>query len=438
LRRRKSAAIGGGLADETCERLARELLTQRYQHWAAAHRCDETGTVKTVTNGRVIASRARIGPNPSETTKEADRMEVADLVLPVFAVIVSGWLAGWLGYISRSLADGLVHFAYNVAMPALLMTTIAQEPAGNLLQWRFLMAFGGGSLLCFALVFLTVRIAWGCDLAGSTIQGMTAAMTNTGFVALPILHSLYGQPAVLPAAIATVFVAAVMFPLSVILLESKGRSRYPSSTQPVHLARQIALNPMVLSTLAGLAWAIAGWPIPAPVAAYLNILAAALTPCALFAIGLGLSVEGMRAKLAASIALTIVKLVVMPLVVYGLCVASGLNPLYTIAAVVCAAVPTAKTVYILASEYKVEEELVTATVSITTLLSVVTLLGWLYALSGLSAQVQRTTQVEVHPGRVLTGVEAANPSLPPSAPMLRRADGVDRAATHSWAAKDLV
>ena len=65
---------------------------------------------------------------------------------------------------------------------------------------------------------------------------------------------------------------------------------------------------------------------------------------------------------------------------------AGLNPLYAIAVVVCAAVPTAKTVYILAGEYKVEEPLVAATVSITTLLSVVTLLGWLYALSGLGAQ----------------------------------------------------
>jgi len=69
-------------------------------------------------------------------------MEVVDLVLPVFAVIVTGWLAGQLGYISRSLADGLVHFAYNVAMPALLFITVAQEPARNLLEWRFLMAFG--------------------------------------------------------------------------------------------------------------------------------------------------------------------------------------------------------------------------------------------------------------------------------------------------------
>ena len=313
-------------------------------------------------------------------------MDVADLVLPVFAIIVTGWLAGWFGYISRSLADGLVHFAYNVAMPALLIVTIAQEPARNLLEWRFLLAFGGGSTLCFALVFLGVRAWWGRDLASSTIHGMAAAMTNTGFVALPILHSIYGQPAVLPAAIATVFVAGVMFPATVILLESERRGAHGRSARSVVLVKQIVLNPMVLSTMIGLAWAITGLPIPAPIAAYLNIFAAALTPCALFAIGLGLSVEGMRSNLAASIALAAVKLVIMPLITYGLCVASSLNPLYTIAAVVCAAVPTAKTVYILAGEYKVEEPLVAATVSITTLLSVPTLLGWLYALPELAAR----------------------------------------------------
>ena len=119
----------------------------------------------------------------------------------------------------------------------------------------------------------------------------------------------------------------------------------------------------------------------------MNIFAGALTPCALFAIGLGLSVEGMRSNLRASVALAAVKLVIMPLITYGLCVVSGLNPLYTIAAVICAAVPTAKTVYILAGEYKTEEPLVAATVSVSTLLSVATLLAWLYAVSGLVGRV---------------------------------------------------
>ena len=77
----------------------------------------------------------------------------------------------------------------------------------------------------------------------------------------------------------------------------------------------------------------------------MNIFAGALTPCALFAIGLGLSAEGLRTNLNASIALAAIKLVIMPLIVYALCLLTKLDPLNTIAAVICAAVPTAKTVY---------------------------------------------------------------------------------------------
>jgi malonate transporter len=314
-------------------------------------------------------------------------MEIASLVLPVFAIIVTGWLAGWLGYIPRSVADALVHFAYNIAMPALLFVTIAQEPASHLLEWRFLFAFGGGSMLCFALVYLAVRIFWKRSRASSTMHGMTAAMTNTGFVALPILHAVYGQPAVLPVAIATLFLAVIMFPLTVILLESERHRAQKPTEHATGIMKQVVLNPIVLSTALGLAWAITGWKIPAPLAAYLNIFAGALTPCALFAIGLGMSAEGLRTNLNASIALAAIKLVLVPLIVYGLCLVTNLDPLNTIAAVICAAVPTAKTMFILAGTYKVDEELVASTVSITTLLSVVTLMGWLWVLAGLGMRV---------------------------------------------------
>jgi len=138
-----------------------------------------------------------------------------------------------------------------------------------------------------------------------------------------------------------------MFRITVILVESDKHTVREPSDRPAGLFKQIPLNPMVLSTLIGLAWAISGLPMPAPVAGYLNIIAAALTPCALFAIGLGLSVDGVRANFTASIALAAVKLLVLPLIVYGLCLAA-------------------------------------ATISITTMLSVVTLLGWLYLLSRLN------------------------------------------------------
>jgi malonate transporter len=314
-------------------------------------------------------------------------MRIADLILPVFAVILTGWIVGYAGYLSRALSEALIHFAYNIAMPALLIVTIAQEPSHSLINWRFLAAFGGGSLLCFLLVFGIVSMGASRSLASRTMHGMAASMTNTGFVALPVLQAIYGPRAVLPAAIATVFVAVVMFPAAVILLELNQRGGRGARTPAMATVKHVVLNPMVLSTLIGMLCSVFDLRMPGPVTAYLGILAGALTPCALFAIGLGLSIDGLRANIERASLLSGVKLVIMPLIVYGLSVYLGLDPLYTIAAVICAAVPTAKTVYILAGEYHCEEMMVASTVSMTTLISVISLVVWLYCLSGLATHI---------------------------------------------------
>jgi malonate transporter and related proteins len=314
-------------------------------------------------------------------------VRIADLILPVFAVIVTGWVVGYTGYLSRALSDALIHFAYNIAMPALLIVTIAQEPGRSLINWRFLVAFGGGSLLCFILVFGVMSIHASRSLASRTMHGMAASMTNTGFVALPVLQAIYGQRAVLPAAVATVFVAVVMFPAAVILLEIGQRDEHGSRTSPMVTVKHVVFNPLVISTLIGMLWSVLGLRMPGPVTAYLGILAGALTPCALFAIGLGLSIDGLRANIGQASLLAAVKLVIMPLIVYGLSLSLGLDPLYTIAAVICGAVPTAKTVYILAGEYHCEEMMVASTVSLTTLASIISLVVWLYGLSGLATSI---------------------------------------------------
>jgi len=314
-------------------------------------------------------------------------VQIAELILPVFAVIVSGWIAGYSGYLSRSTADALIHFAYNIAMPALLIVTIAQEPGRSLINWRFLAAFGGGSLLCFFAVFGVMSIGASRSVASRTMYGMAASMTNTGFVALPILQAIYGERAVLPAAIATVFVAVVMFPLAVILLEVRPRDGQGSRAVPMLTVKHVVLNPLVISTVVGMLLSVLGLRMPAPFTAYFGILAGALTPCALFAIGLGLSLEGLRANVKQASLLSVVKLVVMPLIVCGLCALLRLEPLYTIAAVICAAVPTAKTVYILAGEYQCEEMMVASTISMTTVGSLASLVIWIYALAKLAARI---------------------------------------------------
>ena len=194
-------------------------------------------------------------------------------------------------------------------MPALLIVTIAQEPGHSLINWRIIGAFGGGSLLCFILVFGMMSIHGSRSLASRTMDGMAASMTNTGFVALPVLQAIYGQRAVLPAAIATVFVAVVMFPTAVILLELNQRDAGGSRAAPMATVKHIVLNPMVLSTLIGMLWSVLDLRMPGPVVTYLGIFADALTPCALFAIGLGLSVGRLRANIGRCSLLSAAKLV---------------------------------------------------------------------------------------------------------------------------------
>lgn len=103
-------------------------------------------------------------------------MTVAALVLPVFAVILSGWIAGASGYFPRCLSGPLLQFAYNVAMPALVFLTIAEERLGALLDWGFTAAFGGGSMLCFGLVDIAARIGWHRGAGASALIGATATM----------------------------------------------------------------------------------------------------------------------------------------------------------------------------------------------------------------------------------------------------------------------
>src|SRR6201987_1239825 len=191
----------------------------------------------------------------------------ADLILPVFAVILTGWIVGYTGYVSRTLSDALIHFAYNIAMPALLIATIAQEPSHSLINWRFLVAFGGGSLLCFILVFGVMSIRASRNLASRTMHGMAASMTNTGFVALPVLQAIYGSRAVLPAAIATGFVSVVMFSVSVVLLELGQRDAQGSRTAPLVTVKHVVLNPLVISTLIGMLWSVLGLRMPGPITA---------------------------------------------------------------------------------------------------------------------------------------------------------------------------
>ena len=309
-------------------------------------------------------------------------MEVLSLILPIFALLVTGFIFAQLNILPEHTAEVLIQFAFHVAVPALLIGVIAQEDAEKLLNLPYIAALGGGIAAMYLAILLGALYAWKQNLGPATMLALTSVASNSGFVALPILHATLGHKGVLPAAIANIIVVTV-FLFTVPLLERAHAQEAGERESIIAALQRIALNPVILGTLIGIAWAMTGLGLPKVVSAYFNLLAGALTPCALFAIGMSIRLDALRERGAMIIFSSLVKLIALPVLVLLLCRLFELDPLYTIAAVVCAAVPTAKTTFMLASQYGQPEEPVADTISVTTLASTLTLILWLLLLAHL-------------------------------------------------------
>ena len=113
--------------------------------------------------------------------------------------------------------------------------------------------------------------------------------------------------------------------------------------------------------------------IPGPAECVLDLLAAAAPACALFALGLGLARYEFRGDLGCSIAITVLKCIVHPLLVWIACTVFQVDQLWTQVAVLLAAMPTGINALIFADKYGVRVSIVTKSILIGTLLSVLSI-----------------------------------------------------------------
>jgi hypothetical protein len=123
--------------------------------------------------------------------------------------------------------------------------------------------------------------------------------------------------------------------------------------------------------------------VPAPLATFADILGAAASPCALFAIGLFLAGQKVTTGLGEIGWLVALKLVVQPAITWWLAYSvMSMDEPWAAAVVIQAALPTGALVFVLAQQYGIFVQRATATIMVSTVVSVVTL-SLLFAALGL-------------------------------------------------------
>ena len=291
--------------------------------------------------------------------------------VPFFALIFCGYVAARSRFFPPESAKILTKFVFYFALSSMLFRLAATLPINDLWQPQFLMAYAVASGVLYALVIAVAKLR-GSNWASAGFEAHTAVIGNVGFLGLPMFVSMFGASAAAPIMMG--LIVDLVFFGSIIVIIVEGGSSEGGNLSAIRKALiGLIKNPMIMAVVLGLLWSLADIPFLQPIDEFTQILGAAATPGALFAIGCTLAAQSADKKVGIAIWLTSVKLIAHPLfVAIFVLFVFEVDPFVAAIAIASAAMPTAGNVFILAQHYGIGEQRVSATILISTVISILT------------------------------------------------------------------
>lgn len=290
-----------------------------------------------------------------------------DAIVPIFMIILLGVAIRRSGWLSEAFFPAIEKFSYHICFPALLFSGTAKLSFRSDLVGELAMATLIPTLLVVLTALLSLRLARSIPDAArsSVIQGAMRPNTYFGIAVSGLLFEPHTASLVM---LSLALALPVVNVISVIALSWWSGMR----PDPLYIVRTLASNPIILSTLTGMLWSLAGLPLPTPLLHTLDILGHAALCLGLMCVGSGLmfSFQGLR-PLALGYT-SMLKLLVMPLLAALVCLMGDISSPVAIAACFFCALPTAPNAYIMAKQMGGDAQLMASLITVQTLLSALT------------------------------------------------------------------
>jgi malate permease and related proteins len=288
-------------------------------------------------------------------------------LLLLFVCLMLGGLVARFAKPPAGIVPGINWWVINVALPALVLKLIPRLTFDAQLWFpvaAMWLTFFGAWLL-FGL--LGPRLGWSRQRTGALI--LVCGLGNTAFMGYPLLQALHGQPGLALAVVADQLGA---FPL----LASAGvvvACLYAGSTpKPASIVRRMLTFPSFVALIIGIVvGALGGWPDWLD--GVLSPIGATLTPLALFSVGLQFKFQLGERQLGAVGWGLGWKLLLAPLLCWGMGIAAGIGGLVLTAGVLQAAMAPMISAAILADQYELEPALANTVLGAGIVLSLLTI-----------------------------------------------------------------
>lgn len=300
--------------------------------------------------------------------------DILNLALPYFGLIFIGFACGKTKGLPEAGLAWMNFFLLYVSLPALLFRIMSETPFSELNNPPFLIATTLATVSAFVLAMVAGRITGELSLRKATIAGLAGAYGNIGYMGPGLALAVLGAKAAAPTALIFCCDSIFLFTIVPLLMALTDRD-HPSFLHAVGVAaRQIALNPLIMSAVLGALVAAFHIPLPTALDRTLLFLQNAAAPTALFVLGVTVALRPFDRVPWEVPGVIAIKLLIHPLIVFALMQLFGpfAQP-WAATAVLMAALPPALNVFVMARQNNTWIEPASVAVLIGTFASVVTL-----------------------------------------------------------------
>ena len=295
------------------------------------------------------------------------------LLLPDFLLILLGFAICRRTALDRPVWEAAEKLVYFLLFPVLLFASILKSPL-QLGPAASLATVGVGTALIGIVVALSIGRWPGVDRRLHA-SGAQIAYRFNSYIALALSERLYGATGLAWMALLIALSVPLCNVAAVWPLARHGGHSY---------LREIARNPLIISTVLGLIANAAGLVLPEVLATVLQRIGVAALPLGLMAVGAGLTFGGLKAAPRLAIALLAIRHALMPVVAIGLALAIHLAPEQRGIVVLFGALPTSAASYVLATRMGGDGSFVAGLVTISTMLGMLSVPFWLATLGALT------------------------------------------------------
>lgn len=297
---------------------------------------------------------------------------VLTALLPVVALIGAGWLLARIGWIGAGVTKPLSTLAFMVLTPVLLFRTMSRVDVAHL-DVTPALAYIGALGLTFGAMLL-----WRGLNRTAAVLALAVTYSNAVMIGIPLIGLAWGEAGLVTLLTLIPVHSLVLLTTATVVLEfalareqagvAPGAARRPWQVG-LRAAGSALLHPVPLPIIVGLLFAQTGLLLPSWLDQVMRWIGNAFGPLALLLVGFALASSSVGSQLRHALLLCSVKNLVMPLLCVVLGRLLGMQGVPFAVLVVTAALPIGANVFLFSQRYGVAQELVTASVALSTVLS---------------------------------------------------------------------